>query len=68
MYRRILVPVDGNTTSALGLEHAIGLAKDQNVRVLNVLDETFMIPAADAYPVGDNFPARLIESDRRESA
>lgn len=55
MYRRILVPVDGSTTSTLGLKHAIGLAKDQGarVRVLNVLDETFMIPAADAYPVAD---------------
>lgn len=55
MYRRIFVPVDGSATSALGLEHAMGLAKDQKarVRVLNVLDEALIIPAADVYPVGD---------------
>ena len=62
MYRRILVPVDGSATSVLGVKHAIGLAKDQKARVrfLNVVDETLIIPAADAYPVGDM--TYLIES------
>src|SRR5687768_11740374 len=55
MYRRILVPVDGSSTSTLGVEHALKLAKDQHalVRVLNVLDDTYMMPAVDAYPVAD---------------
>ena len=41
MYRKILVPVDGSSTSLLGLEHAIALAKDQeaSLRILNVVDE-----------------------------
>ncbi len=53
MYRRILVPVDGSTTSALGVKHAVGLAKDQRARVraLNVIDDILMIPSIDA--VGD---------------
>jgi nucleotide-binding universal stress UspA family protein len=52
MYRRILVPVDGSTTSKLGLRHALGLAKDQNarVRVLNVIDEMAVVPMIDGYP------------------
>src|SRR4051812_15684459 len=41
MYRRILVPVDGSTTSTRGLKEAIDLAKEPRVRlrVLYVLDE-----------------------------
>ncbi|MGZ5228454.1 MAG: universal stress protein [Burkholderiales bacterium] len=52
MYRRILVPVDGSTTSKLGLRHALGLAKDQSarVRVLNVVDELAIAPMVDGYP------------------
>jgi nucleotide-binding universal stress UspA family protein len=55
MYRRILVPIDGSSTSTLGVEHALKLAKDQDavVRVLNVLDDTYMLPVVDAYPVAD---------------
>jgi nucleotide-binding universal stress UspA family protein len=55
MYSRILVPIDGSSTSKLGLIHALRLAKDQQarVRLLNVLDETVMMPAIDAYPLGD---------------
>ena len=55
MYRRILVPIDGSSTARLGLEHALRLARDQDalVRVLNVLDDTYMLPAIDAYPLSD---------------
>jgi nucleotide-binding universal stress UspA family protein len=55
MYRRILVPVDGSGTSALGLQQALGLAKDQRaqLRVLNVIDERVMATAADAYGAAD---------------
>ena len=61
MYRKILVPVDGSATSTLGLEQAIGLAKDQNarVRVLNVIDEHVIASAVDPYMPGD--AAMLLE-------
>lgn len=40
MFRRILVPIDGSTTSKRGLEEAIGLASDQKARIclLHVVD------------------------------
>jgi nucleotide-binding universal stress UspA family protein len=49
MYRRILVPVDGSNASMIGLRQALALAKDQNarVRILNVVDESVMIPMMD---------------------
>jgi nucleotide-binding universal stress UspA family protein len=55
MYRRILVPVDGSSTSTAGLTHALVLAKDQKaqVRVLNVVDDLVLIPSAEAYPIVD---------------
>jgi nucleotide-binding universal stress UspA family protein len=55
MYRRILVPVDGSTTSMLGLRHALGLAKEQKarVRVLNVIDDMALVPMIDGYPGAD---------------
>ncbi|MGC2456908.1 MAG: universal stress protein [Gallionellaceae bacterium] len=41
MYQRILVAVDGSTTSDLALKEAIGLAKDQHaiLRIVYVVDE-----------------------------
>jgi len=41
MFRRILVPIDGSTTSNRGLEEAIGLASDQKAKIclLHVVDE-----------------------------
>ncbi|MGZ5229582.1 MAG: universal stress protein, partial [Burkholderiales bacterium] len=44
MYKRILVPVDGSTTSTLGLNEAIGLAAEQGaqLRILNVVDELIL--------------------------
>ena len=64
MYSRILVPVDGSATSLLGLKHAIGLATDEHaqLRLLNVVDESILIPAVYAYPSGDT--ADLIDSLR----
>ena len=63
MYRRILVPVDGSTTSQLGLQHAIGLAKDQHarIRIVNVLDEMALAPMIDGYPAD---MTRILESMR----
>ena len=53
MYRRILVPVDGSSTSRLGLRHALGLARDQHarVRVLNVVDDVVVASMGDGYSV-----------------
>ena len=64
MYTRILVPVDGSATALLGLKHAIGLAADSHakMRLLNVIDESILIPAVYAYPSGDT--GDLIDSLR----
>ena len=58
MYRRILVPVDGSSTSMRGMEHALGLAKDQRarLRLLNVIDEEVIVPGMDAYAPLDMTP------------
>ncbi len=49
MYRRVLVPLDGSGTSRLGLEHALGLVKDQHARVrfTNVMDPSLSITEFD---------------------
>jgi nucleotide-binding universal stress UspA family protein len=66
MYQRILVPIDGSATSLTGLEHALGLARDQqaSVRILNVIDErvlaTMMVEPV-AVPIDD-----LLDSMRAE--
>lgn len=64
MYRRILVPVDGSSTALLGLRHALGLARDERVRlrVLNVVDEMIIATAIDGYAAANT--AQLLESLR----
>jgi nucleotide-binding universal stress UspA family protein len=49
MFRRILVPIDGSTTSNRGLEEAIGLASDQKAKIclLHVIDELVVTGGAD---------------------
>jgi nucleotide-binding universal stress UspA family protein len=44
MYKKILAPVDGSSTSLLGLEEAIRLAKQlkASLRILHVVDELIM--------------------------
>jgi len=51
MYQRILVPVDGSSTSQRGLEEAIRLAKltQGQLRLLHVIDDTSFALAMDAY-------------------
>jgi nucleotide-binding universal stress UspA family protein len=51
MYQRILVPVDGSSTSKLGLEEAIALARltKGRLRLLHVIDELSFALAMDAY-------------------
>jgi nucleotide-binding universal stress UspA family protein len=45
MYKKILCPVDGSTTSDCGMLEAINLAKDQNAKIefLHVIDHYFPI-------------------------
>jgi len=51
MYQRILVPIDGSSTSKRGLEEAIRLAKltQGRLRLLHVIDELSFSMAMDAY-------------------
>ena len=46
MFKRILVPIDGSSTSNRGLEQAIALAKDQSARLclFHVVDEGVLHP------------------------
>lgn len=55
MYRRILVPVDGSAVSTMGLQHAVALARSQTarLRILNVLDDTLLVPALGGYSEAD---------------
>ncbi|KPK05267.1 MAG: universal stress protein UspA [Betaproteobacteria bacterium SG8_39] len=50
MYSRILVPIDGSKTAALGLREAIRLAKDQGaaLRVIHVVDKMAIIGVSEA--------------------
>lgn len=45
MYKQILCPIDGSSTSNCGMHEAIQLAKDQNAKIefLNVIDNYFPI-------------------------
>lgn len=53
MYRRILVPLDASRASQLAFRQALDLARSRPVRVrlLNVLEESAMMPALSAYPL-----------------
>lgn len=50
MFKRILVPVDGSSTSALGIAAAIRLAKEQQarIRLIHVVDELVLMSSPDA--------------------
>jgi nucleotide-binding universal stress UspA family protein len=64
MYKRILICVDDSDTAVRGAEHGIRLAAEQQalVRVLNVIDDSILVPAVYAYPVGET--ADVIDSLR----
>ena len=51
MYQRILVPVDGSSTSKRGLDEAIRIAKSTQgrLRLVHVIDELSFALAMDAY-------------------
>lgn len=61
MYSRILVPVDGSETAALGLTEAIRLAKaaGARLRLVHVVNELIPMPYAAGYDL-----ARLIDTLR----
>jgi len=66
MYSRILVPVDGSKTAALGLREAIRLAKDQGarLRVVHVVDKMAIIGVTEAGMNARPVLARLARSGR----
>jgi nucleotide-binding universal stress UspA family protein len=60
MYKRILVPVDGSDTSALGLSEAIRLCEDQKaeLRLIHVVDELISTGGLDG---AANYSGNIIE-------
>ncbi|MFX8910745.1 universal stress protein, partial [Acinetobacter baumannii] len=50
MYGKLLVPIDGSNTAALGLNEAIRLAKDQGgrIRLAHIVNEV-IVAAPEAY-------------------
>jgi nucleotide-binding universal stress UspA family protein len=50
VYTKILVPVDGSPTAALGLAEALRLARDQKakLRLVHVVDELFVMTSLEA--------------------
>jgi len=66
MYRRILVPVDGSKTAALGLREAIRLAKEgrSKVRLVHVVDEHGIIGVVEAGADIAAFMRALVRSGR----
>ena len=67
MYARILAPIDGSSTSNRGLMEAINLAKDQKakVRLLHVVDESFLVFDAYGMVSWDNVTQALREGGER---
>lgn len=78
MYQRILVPVDGSSTSTLGLDEAIRLAglTHGRLRLIHAIDELSFALAMDAYSghAGDWLGvlraegARVLEESRARAA
>jgi nucleotide-binding universal stress UspA family protein len=66
MYRRILVPIDGSSTSNKALTAALNIARDGDgcVRLVHVLDElaylTGFEAAAEAYPAARHAAERVL--------
>jgi len=50
VYKRILVPVDGSTTSTAGLNEALRLAKNQKakLKLIHIVDELMIFSSAEA--------------------
>ena len=67
MYKRILVPLDGSSTSKLGLSEALRLAKGQNASLclLHVVDELFVTQAGEGMVIADQIFRQLRASGKR---
>jgi nucleotide-binding universal stress UspA family protein len=61
MYKRILVPIDGSATAALGLQEAIKLAKcyGSQLRLINIVDELPVVSPPVAAATADLVIAQL---------
>ncbi|MDM0046783.1 universal stress protein [Variovorax dokdonensis] len=66
MYQRILVPIDGSDTSAIGLQEAIRLAKltGGKLRVMHAIDDLSFALAMDAYA---GMPGQWMDELRQEA-
>ncbi len=67
MYKRIFVPVDGSSTSNLGLKEALRLAKQHRARLclFHAVDELFVAAAAEGMVLPDEVFASLREAGRK---
>lgn len=68
MYKRILVPVDGSRTSALGLQEAIRLAKSgkAKLRLIHVVDESVALQDS-AYTFGTEDMLSILKKGGEQS-
>ncbi len=66
MYKRILAPIDGSSTSMRGLKEALRIAKSGKARVclLHVVDEFFITQAGEAFVYAEDMFRTLRESGR----
>jgi len=66
MYQRILVPVDGSTTSDRGLDQAIALARlsGGSIRLVNVLDELVFTTG---FETGATYTGTVLPALRQQS-
>ena len=67
MYKKILVPIDGSTSSKLGLDEAIRLAKHHKarVRLIHVVDVFIVTPTLESGPYVDDIQKSFREDGRR---
>jgi nucleotide-binding universal stress UspA family protein len=65
-YKRILVPVDGSTTSKTGLEEALKLARDKGsrLRLLHIIDDTVAFSTPDG--AGANYVLDALRKSGRD--
>lgn len=67
IYKKILVPVDGSATAALGFKEALRLARDQKakLRLVHVVDELFVVTSMEAGPYTADTIAAMRAGGRR---
>ncbi|MDA8361925.1 MAG: universal stress protein [Gammaproteobacteria bacterium] len=67
MYARIMVAIDGSTTSDRALKEAIALTKDQKaqLRLVHVIDQTPIMQADIGWPDNDELEDIFVKSGQR---